>query len=83
LTLDKCLTDLNAAINKIKTYIGKMKFEELCENEIVKDAILYNLIVVGEVAGVLHVRTVCLEFWLISVRIQESLKSIIGTSMCF
>lgn len=54
LSLEKCLADLNHAISKIENYIQRLKLD-IKDEDLVKDGILYNLIVVGEIAGILHV----------------------------
>ncbi len=56
--IEKCVQDLDKLIGKIEQYVGKMKEEEFKTNEVVIDAVLCNLIIIGEVAGILQVKRV-------------------------
>jgi len=42
------LNDILRSINKVQNYSGDMSFEEFKENEMVQDAILRNLEIIGE-----------------------------------
>ena len=44
------INDIQNSIQKIEIYIQDMEYEELVENDLVKDAVIRNLEIIGEVA---------------------------------
>lgn len=44
------LEDIAQAAKKISRYVGDLSFEEFCANDVIFDAVLFNLQVIGEAA---------------------------------
>lgn len=45
------LEDIRDAIRKIEGYIGRTSYEEFAGSDLMRDAVLYNLQVIGEAAN--------------------------------
>jgi uncharacterized protein with HEPN domain len=50
------LQDIREAIQKIERYVGQANYEEFAANDLMRDAVLYNLQVIGEAANHLPFR---------------------------